>query len=350
MVEHQRQQRLHARHTAGAGGIGLGLFLQRMRRMVGTDHVGHALVQPMPQAVAVRAGADRRVHLRMGAQPRIGFLARQRQVLRRDFAGGNVLVLSQQLKFGGGGDVEHMDAAPRFPRQPQDPAGRDHRAFVVPPHRMRTRVARHPLASAGVHAILVLGMDRHAAVAGAQDAEQIGVVVDQKVAGRRSHEDLHARRAGKPFEFGQLLGIGRGCPDVECVVAPHAVLCTGELVRDRLGTVGVRVGVRHLEHRGHPAQHRRAAAALQVLLVDEAGLAEMHLGVDDTRQHVEARAVDHCARGALAADLRYATVAYPDVLCGRAAGQVNGAACQFEVKACHGRPFRLLCCLPTLPA
>ena len=59
---------------------------------------------------------------------------------------------------------------------------------------------------------------------------------------------------------------------------------------------GQRIGVRHLEHRGDAAHHGAARAGLQVLLVGQAGLAEMHLGVHHAGQDVQALAVDHLGR------------------------------------------------------
>ena len=76
----------------------------------------------------------------------------------------------------------------------------------------------------------------------------------------------------------------------------HAMMPALDLVGERLGTHGQRIGVRHLEHRSDAAHHRRQRAALKVFLVGEAGLAEMHLGVDHARQEMQAPAVDHLAR------------------------------------------------------
>src|SRR3546814_9025437 len=59
MIEQQWQQGLHAGHAARRVGIRFGLFLKRMRRVVGTDDVWHALVKPAQQAVPMRGGADR---------------------------------------------------------------------------------------------------------------------------------------------------------------------------------------------------------------------------------------------------------------------------------------------------
>ena len=79
----------------------------------------------------------------------------------------------------------------------------------------------------------------------------------------------------------------------------HAVMAALDLVGDRAGIRGERIGVRHLEHRGDAAEHRAARAGFQVLLVGEARLAEMHMAVDHARQQMQAAAIDHLAgRGA----------------------------------------------------
>ena len=67
----------------------------------------------------------------------------------------------------------------------------------------------------------------------------------------------------------------------------HAIPGTRELVLDRGARRRRRVGVRHFEHGGHAAQHRRAAAGFKVFLVLVARLAEMDLGVHDARQHMQ---------------------------------------------------------------
>ena len=57
-----------------------------------------------------RGVADRRVHLRQALQPLVGLRRGQGQVLRRHLAGGDVLVLAEELDLVGGGDVQHVDA------------------------------------------------------------------------------------------------------------------------------------------------------------------------------------------------------------------------------------------------
>ncbi len=89
----------------------------------------------------------------------------------------------------------------------------------------------------------------------------------------------------------------------------------GELVGKRIGGNRQRVGVGHLEDGGDPAHDGGARTGLEVFLVFGAGLAEMHLRVDDAGQDMEAGAVDHLA-GALAgncAERRDAAAADADV-------------------------------------
>ena len=72
----------------------------------------------------------------------------------------------------------------------------------------------------------------------------------------------------------------------------HAVVRALDLVGQRLGGGGGRVGVRHLEHRRDAAQHRRARAGFEIFLVGQPRLAEMHMAVDHAGQDVQAPAVD----------------------------------------------------------
>ena len=76
--------------------------------------------------------------------------------------------------------------------------------------------------------------------------------------------------------------------DIEGEVAEHAVARAAHFVGERLGSRRERLRVGHLEDGGDAAQHGGAAAGLEVFLVLEARLAEMHLGVDHAGQDVEA--------------------------------------------------------------
>ena len=68
--------------------------------------------------------------------------------------------------------------------------------------------------------------------------------------------------------------------DIEGVVAMHTTRRAGQLVRQGIGVGRGRISVRHFEHSDDPAQHRTAAAGLQIFLPVQARLTEMHLGID----------------------------------------------------------------------
>ena len=69
-----------------------------------------------------------------------------------------------------------------------------------------------------------------------------------------------------------------------------------DLVGQRLGRDGRGLGVGHFEDAGDAAHDRGAAAGFEVFLVLGAGLAQMHLGVDDAGQDVKPGAIDDFGR------------------------------------------------------
>ena len=162
---------------------------------------------------------------------------------------------------------------------------------------MRARIALDAQVHALAQAVFVLGMERGAAADDLEDVAHAVVVLDQQRAGRGAHEHLDAAGARQPLQRGELMGVLARGADIEGKVAMHAVMRARDLVGQRLRAGGGRLGVRHLEHRGDAAQHRAARAGFQVLLVGEAGLAEMHVAVDHARQHVQAAAVDRLGGG-----------------------------------------------------
>ena len=95
----------------------------------------------------------------------------------------------------------------------------------------------------------------------------------------------------------------------------HAVGRGGDFGGERVGARGGRFRVRHFEDRGDPAQYGRPAPSLQIFLMLEAGLAEMHLAVDHAWENVQARGVDSLPREPLAdrADLGDAAVSHANI-------------------------------------
>jgi hypothetical protein len=150
---------------------------------------------------------------------------------------------------------------------------------------------------------------------GGQHALDALVVGDQQIAGGGAHEHLDPAAAGQPLQFAQLVGVLMRAADIEGVVAVHAAPGARQLVGQRLGRDRVGIGVRHLKHGRDAAEHRAARAGLQVFLPLHAGLAEMHLGVDDAGQDGQAARVEHLAGRGLAevADVGDQPVAHPHV-------------------------------------
>ena len=95
-----------------------------------------------------------------------------------------------------------------------------------------------------------------------------------------------------------------------------------------------RLGVRHLEHGGDAAQHRRPAAGRKIFLVLEAGLAEMHLAVDHAGQDVQAGGVDGLAGEPFAdrADLGDAAVPHANIGKPLAVMIDDGSAFEHEIE------------------
>ena len=74
------------------------LFLARVRRVVGADAVDDALRDAVPDAVAMRGVAHRRIDLRERAEPLVAIGRGQRQMVRRRLGGGDVLVLGEEMR------------------------------------------------------------------------------------------------------------------------------------------------------------------------------------------------------------------------------------------------------------
>src|ERR1700712_3586968 len=82
--------------TAGSGRSLL--LLQRMRRMIGAQHVDDPLINAAPDAVAMAGVAHRRIHLRRSAEPLIAFRRGHGEMVRRRLARRHVLVVAQEAR------------------------------------------------------------------------------------------------------------------------------------------------------------------------------------------------------------------------------------------------------------
>ena len=145
---------------------------------------------------------------------------------------------------------------------------------------------------------------------------------------------LMPAEASQPLQRRDVVDVLARAADIEGEVAEHAMARALAPCRPAPRRCGERLGVGHLEHGGDAADHRGAAAGLQVLLLLQARLAEMHLGVDDAGQHVQARwrRRPRPPGRAQAADGGDAAIADADIALGRAVVIDDGAALDQDIE------------------
>ena len=282
----------------------------------------------------MRGVAKRRVHLCLGAELPIDFRRGKGQMLRRHLDARHILVQREQLHLRRRRHMQHVHAFAGRGGEPQQLGGRGERGLWVAPFAVACRVAvaakRCPLAQAR----FVFGVKGGAPLDESKDAGKRLLVVDEKVSGGRAHEHLDAGGAWKLLKPWKLLDILSRGADEEGEVAIHASPPARDLVGKRPCAHRCRLRIRHLEHGGDAAKHRRAAARLEIFLVLEPRLAEMHLRVDDTWQNVQANRVDGPpgAVACIAADRHDTAVLHADI--GKAfAGMIDqGRALDEEIE------------------
>ena len=130
--------------------------------MIGAEHVDDTLLDAAPDAIAVIGRSHRRIHLRAGAEPLVAIRGNQRQMMRRRFAGCDILMVAQKLDFLLGRDMQHVNAFSGFMSELDQTLRRHQRGGLVPPHRVRTRIAPDAQIFTVVEPVLVLGVKRGA--------------------------------------------------------------------------------------------------------------------------------------------------------------------------------------------
>ena len=166
-------------HAGRALRIGLGLFLQRMRRMIGAENIDDALRHAVPDVIAMARAAHRRIHLQPRAEPRI-IVGTQSQMMRRDFDTRYVFVLCEKIDLLRRRDMQHMDLRAGRARDAHQTLRAQKRRVFVAPDRMRGRIALDADARALLQAIFVLGMEGGAPPRLAENRRNPGIVLDQQ--------------------------------------------------------------------------------------------------------------------------------------------------------------------------
>ena len=136
----------------------MGLFLPRMRGIVGTDAVDDPLPNTLPEALLVAGIADRRVELGQRAEPLVSVGRGKREMGGRSLGGRDILVIRQKDRLFLGRDMQHMHALAGLVRPRDQALGTHQRGGGIAPHRVRTRIAFDAQIFSIVEPVLVLGV------------------------------------------------------------------------------------------------------------------------------------------------------------------------------------------------
>jgi hypothetical protein len=119
-----------------------------------------------------------------------------------------------------------------------------------------------------------------------------GLIVDQHVAGRGTHEHLDA--AGElGSDAANLLDVGVGRAKIKAVIRVRAARCDRAFFLEPRDLRSRRRRVGHVEKAGHAAADRRQRFRRDRGLVGQSRFAKMHLIVDQARQQVTPVEIDH---------------------------------------------------------
>ena len=300
-LQHADQRELHHRHARGGPQGAAGFLGQQVGGVVGGDDVDAAGADGLAQGIAVCLPLDGGVALDAGGQHLV-VLHFEQQVCHAGF-GRYPLVLVQgrvaeEGQFPGRGDVQHVQACPGFRGQ----------LYGQP----RGGVAGLYAADVGVFVdrylgilqefglvffrilpygllVFAVGGDEH--VRTVEDAPQAVHAVHQHIACAGAHEEFDAADACL-VQLGEEPVIVVRRAEVARVVH-HAFLRQQRLfLLQGFEGRGGRVGVGHVHDGGHSACGGGAALAEDVRLVRQAGVAEVHVVVDDAGQQEAACGVD----------------------------------------------------------
>ena len=292
--QHQGQGCLHTGHPGGAPGIGTGLFLQGVGGVVRGNAVNHPVHQSLPQHPVVLLVPQGGIHLRQGAEAGIG-RAVQQQVLGRHLRGHQSRFLpAQQLGLHTRGQVQHVEPPLKTPTQPEGMAGGQQGRFRILDDGMKVcggGIGGQQLLTPLPDPLLVLRMDGNKFAAPGKDRllHRRVTALQHPMAGPHEHLDATGPSQGTfviLLQHGQVGAIATG-PQEKAVM--HTAHVRGPLqLGVQAGAVnGGGAGIGHLQETGHPASEAGAAGRDQILLVDQARITEVNLGIHNPRQHME---------------------------------------------------------------
>ena len=118
-------------------------------------------------------------------------------------------------------------------------------------------------------------------------------VVDQHVARAAAEEELDGGIFGG-VSLEQLVDVAVGGTEHKAVVGGTCPGCYQAFLFEQFHRRCLRLGVGHIDERGHAAGHCSAALGGYVGLFGQPRLAEMHVSVDYARQEIEAGGIYGC--------------------------------------------------------
>ena len=147
----------------------------------------------------------------------------------------------------------------------------------------------------GMDNLFVLAMSCDEARRLPEQAHQGLVLIDKHIARAGTHEQLDAAH---------LLGVGLhdfgevvvGGAEIEGIVGQRLLGGEVELLLQQHLRSGLRIGVGHIHERGHAASHGSTAFGVEVGLMGQAWLTEMHVFVNDAGDEVFACGVNDLER------------------------------------------------------
>ena len=351
VVEHHRHERLHARHARGRRRIALALLLERVRRVIGAEHIDHALFEPPPQPLLMLAIAERRVHLRARAEHSIGLGRGERQMLRRDLDGGDVLVQRKQRHLLAGRDMQHVHALAGRGGEPAT-AARSRRARRL---RRAIRCGSMDRLRAGAScARFSLASSSEWKAARRRMAARMRASVSSSSTRRSPVEEpmktLTPAAPGRRSSSARSSTLSRVAPTKKAKSQCMRPVARATLSASASALVvgGLVFGISNTAVT--PPSTADRLPGLQILLMLEPGLAEMHLAVDHAGQNVQAGSVDGLPGRACADRADLGDAAVPDANIGKPLARVidDGSAFEHEIEG-FGQVRLLLRGLRPLP-
>ena len=137
--------------------------------------------------------------------------------------------------------------------------------------------------------ILTVGHDDHGRCG--KDTVQCLTTVYEHIARRGTHEELDAWDAMGIEQREKIRVIVRGTEE-ETVVHVALPCGKGEFLFEGLQRRGLRHRIGHIEIGGHSSGSRRTALSVDIRLLRQSWLTEMHVVVDNAWEHKTARGVD----------------------------------------------------------